>query len=95
MLQEALSSVILPTIDDLIKLISLMAKSFAYVPMLSRTHGQVTLKEKTFTLLFRFFQYFGSAYLFGKALVIILILSISLDFVFYDYNPASFSYNFG
>ncbi|KAG2291341.1 hypothetical protein Bca52824_038010 [Brassica carinata] len=40
MLQEALSSVILPAMDDLIKSISLMAKEFAYVPMLSRTHGQ-------------------------------------------------------
>ncbi|KAG7578372.1 Fumarate lyase N-terminal [Arabidopsis thaliana x Arabidopsis arenosa] len=40
MLQEALSSVILPAMDELIKSISLMAKSFAYVPMLSRTHGQ-------------------------------------------------------
>ena len=46
MLQEALSSVILPTMDELIKSISLMAKSFAYVPMLSRTHGQVMSKEK-------------------------------------------------
>ncbi|CAB78846.1 adenylosuccinate lyase-like protein [Arabidopsis thaliana] len=40
MLQEALSSVILPTMDELIKSISLIAKNFAYVPMLSRTHGQ-------------------------------------------------------
>ncbi|CAA7021506.1 unnamed protein product [Microthlaspi erraticum] len=40
MLQEALTSVILPTMDELIKSISLMAKEFAYVPMLSRTHGQ-------------------------------------------------------
>ncbi|EFH44250.1 hypothetical protein ARALYDRAFT_493016 [Arabidopsis lyrata subsp. lyrata] len=40
MLQEALSSVILPSMDELIKSISLMAKNFAYVPMLSRTHGQ-------------------------------------------------------
>ncbi|CAH8364104.1 unnamed protein product [Eruca vesicaria subsp. sativa] len=40
MLQEALSSVILPAMDDLIKSISLMAKEFAYVLMLSRTHGQ-------------------------------------------------------
>ncbi|XP_013619849.1 PREDICTED: adenylosuccinate lyase-like [Brassica oleracea var. oleracea] len=47
MLQEALSSVILPAMDDLIKSISLMAKEFAYVPMLSRTHGQVKSPEKS------------------------------------------------
>ncbi|CAN6920048.1 unnamed protein product [Brassica oleracea] len=40
MLQEALTSVILPSMDELIKSISQMAKEFAYVPMLSRTHGQ-------------------------------------------------------
>ncbi|XP_009136932.2 adenylosuccinate lyase [Brassica rapa] len=40
MLREALSSVILPSMDELIKSISLMAKEFAHVPMLSRTHGQ-------------------------------------------------------
>ncbi|KAF3490265.1 hypothetical protein F2Q69_00056972 [Brassica cretica] len=40
MLREALSSVILPSMDELINSISLMAKEFAYVPMLSRTHGQ-------------------------------------------------------
>ncbi|CAN7068068.1 unnamed protein product [Brassica rapa subsp. trilocularis] len=40
MLQEALSSVILPAMDGLIKSISLMAKEFAYVSMLSRTHGR-------------------------------------------------------
>ena len=48
MLQEALSSVVLPAMDDLIKSISLMAKEFAYVPMLSRTHGQVNLQRKFF-----------------------------------------------
>ncbi|KAH0899123.1 hypothetical protein HID58_048691, partial [Brassica napus] len=36
MLREALTSVILPAMDDLIKSVSLMAKDFAYVPMLSR-----------------------------------------------------------
>ncbi|CAN7109140.1 unnamed protein product [Brassica rapa subsp. narinosa] len=40
MLQEAVCSVILPSMDELIKSISMMAKEFAYVPMLSRTHGQ-------------------------------------------------------
>lgn len=45
MLQEALVSVILPTMDELLKSISLMAKEFAYVPMLSRTHGQVMCQK--------------------------------------------------
>ncbi|KFK28518.1 hypothetical protein AALP_AA7G007000 [Arabis alpina] len=40
MLKEALSSVIFPAMDELIKSIAVMAKEYAYVPMLSRTHGQ-------------------------------------------------------
>ncbi|KAK9061042.1 hypothetical protein SSX86_018222 [Deinandra increscens subsp. villosa] len=40
MLKEAVNSVILPVMDDLIKAIYSMAKANAYVPMLSRTHGQ-------------------------------------------------------
>ncbi|KAI7737344.1 hypothetical protein M8C21_028807 [Ambrosia artemisiifolia] len=40
MLKEAVNTVILPVMDDLINAIYLMAKANAHVPMLSRTHGQ-------------------------------------------------------
>lgn len=40
MLKEAVDSVILPVMDDLINAIYTMAKANAHVPMLSRTHGQ-------------------------------------------------------
>ncbi|XP_076949512.1 uncharacterized protein LOC143622188 [Bidens hawaiensis] len=40
MLKEAVNSVILPVMDDLINAIYSMAKANAHVPMLSRTHGQ-------------------------------------------------------
>lgn len=41
MLKEAVNSVILPVMDDLVSAIYAMAKANAHVPMLSRTHGQV------------------------------------------------------
>lgn len=90
MLKEALGSVILPAMDELIKSIAVMAKEYAYVPMLSRTHGQVMLKEKTFTVL-----PFCYVYLFFKAMVMSLNLSIYLSFFLLNYNAASFAYNFG
>ncbi|CAL1374657.1 unnamed protein product [Linum trigynum] len=40
MLKEALSGVIYPAMDELIKEISSMAERYASIPMLSRTHGQ-------------------------------------------------------
>ncbi|KVI09904.1 Adenylosuccinate lyase [Cynara cardunculus var. scolymus] len=40
MLKEAVNSVILPVMDDLLKAIYTMAKANAHIPMLSRTHGQ-------------------------------------------------------
>ncbi|KAJ0500009.1 putative adenylosuccinate lyase [Helianthus annuus] len=40
MLKEAINSVILPVMDDLINAIYSMAKANAHIPMLSRTHGQ-------------------------------------------------------
>ncbi|PWA88378.1 Adenylosuccinate lyase [Artemisia annua] len=40
MLKEAVNSVILPVMDDLVTAIYTMAKANAHVPMLSRTHGQ-------------------------------------------------------
>ncbi|KAJ0705271.1 putative adenylosuccinate lyase [Helianthus annuus] len=40
MLKEAVNSVILPVMDDLINAIYSMAKANAHIPMLSRTHGQ-------------------------------------------------------
>ncbi|KAJ0465955.1 putative adenylosuccinate lyase [Helianthus annuus] len=40
MLKEAVNSVILPVMDDLISAIYSMAKANARIPMLSRTHGQ-------------------------------------------------------
>ncbi|XP_076882413.1 uncharacterized protein LOC143530877 [Bidens hawaiensis] len=40
MLKEAVNSVILPVMDDLINAIYSMADANAHVPMLSRTHGQ-------------------------------------------------------
>lgn len=41
MLKEAVDTVILPVMDELISAISNMAVQNAGVPMLSRTHGQV------------------------------------------------------
>ena len=41
MLKEALSKVLFPVMDDLIAAICKMAKEYAHIPMLSRTHGQV------------------------------------------------------
>ncbi|KAK9097027.1 hypothetical protein Sjap_022524 [Stephania japonica] len=40
MLKEALNTVLLPVMDNLIKAICKMAKDNAHIPMLSRTHGQ-------------------------------------------------------
>ncbi|KAL6555273.1 hypothetical protein OROGR_006531 [Orobanche gracilis] len=40
MLKEAVNSVLLPVMDDLVSAIYTMAKANAHVPMLSRTHGQ-------------------------------------------------------
>ncbi|KAL7613605.1 uncharacterized protein LOC111901299 [Lactuca sativa] len=40
MLKESVNTVILPIMDDLINAIYTMAKTYAYIPMLSRTHGQ-------------------------------------------------------
>ncbi|GLT31430.1 hypothetical protein SLA2020_061660 [Shorea laevis] len=40
MLKEAMSAVIFPSMDKLIKAICNMAKDNAHIPMLSRTHGQ-------------------------------------------------------
>nr|XP_043618240.1 adenylosuccinate lyase-like [Erigeron canadensis] len=40
MLKGAINSVVLPVMDDLINAIYTMAKANAYIPMLSRTHGQ-------------------------------------------------------
>lgn len=41
MLKDALTNVIFPAINDLIKAICNMAEENAHIPMLSRTHGQV------------------------------------------------------
>ena len=43
MLKEALSMVMLPAMDEVISAISDIAIENAHVPMLSRTHGQVTV----------------------------------------------------
>ncbi|KAL5700284.1 adenylosuccinate lyase [Ranunculus cassubicifolius] len=40
MLKEGLSTVMFPAMDEVIKGICNMAKQYAYIPMLSRTHGQ-------------------------------------------------------
>ncbi|KAJ0733023.1 putative adenylosuccinate lyase [Helianthus annuus] len=40
MMKEAINSVILPVMDDLINAIYSTAKANAHIPMLSRTHGQ-------------------------------------------------------
>lgn len=42
MLKEALTRVVLPAMDEVISAICDMAKENASIPMLSRTHGQVT-----------------------------------------------------
>lgn len=41
MLKEAINSVVLPGMDELITAITNMATKNSHVPMLSRTHGQV------------------------------------------------------
>ena len=43
MLKEALSMVMIPAMDEVISAISDMAMENAHIPMLSRTHGQVTI----------------------------------------------------
>ncbi|GAB2234523.1 hypothetical protein Drorol1_Dr00003778 [Drosera rotundifolia] len=40
MLKEALKCVLLPVMDELVDAICSMAKAYAHIPMLSRTHGQ-------------------------------------------------------
>ncbi|KAK4766249.1 hypothetical protein SAY87_007891 [Trapa incisa] len=40
MLKESMDEVILPTMDEVVSAIALMAKNNAQIPMLSRTHGQ-------------------------------------------------------
>ncbi|KAL4568748.1 hypothetical protein LXL04_024363 [Taraxacum kok-saghyz] len=40
MLKESINTVVLPVMDDLIRKIYTMAKLYARIPMLSRTHGQ-------------------------------------------------------
>ncbi|MDX2464067.1 MAG: adenylosuccinate lyase [Porticoccus sp.] len=40
MLKEGRDNVLLPQVDEIVSQLSGMAKSFAHVPMLSRTHGQ-------------------------------------------------------
>lgn len=53
MLKESMDEVILPTMDKVISAIALMAKSNAHIPMLSRTHGQVSyLLHQMFVLFY-------------------------------------------
>lgn len=41
MLKEGLNNVIFPVMIELCKAVCTMAKGYAHIPMLSRTHGQV------------------------------------------------------
>lgn len=41
MLKEALDNVLFPVMDEVIGALCKMAKEYAHIPMLSRTHGQV------------------------------------------------------
>ena len=45
MLKDALNKVLLPVMDELIGAMCNMAQEYAHIPMLSRTHGQVTYKK--------------------------------------------------
>lgn len=50
MLKEALNNVLFPVMDEVIGALCDMAKEYAHIPMLSRTHGQVTLRWYTLEL---------------------------------------------